>query len=378
MGSVGPAYAGLAVYGRTIMEPTKIKMPKLLIIQPALMHYRQAVYNAVAKRFFVSVVCGGSSVDPEFSNFETTIVPVSRRAGFSWQHGVIPLARKLGPDAVWIAADVNCVSSLILTLWCRLRRIPVILHGQGLVKRSRLAPLREIMLKLWIRLATVYVGYADVCTESLLRAGVPADKLKTISNRLEAPRISDTLHQTSEQGVLFVGRLRSGCEIEMLIGVVQKINADRQIPFLLHIVGAGEDQSVVQEAASRFPWLIWHGEVTSEHELRRIATTCVIGVYPGNSGLSVLTYMQLGLAPIVGDDISRHMGPEPSWVTNNENGWTFSHGDSSSLIETLNEAADSPLLREIRSAALNTFNSLHSTSYGLEMAELILRVRTKI
>lgn len=335
------------------------------------MHYRQPVYNAVAKRFSESVVCGSSSVDPVVSDFETTVVPVTRRAGFSWQHGVVLFARRLAPDAVWIAADINCLSSLALTLWCKSRRIPVILHGQGLVKQSRLAPLREIMLKTWIRLATIYVGYADVCTGSLARAGVSSTKLTTIDNRLEAPVAHNSSDLSSESGVLFVGRLRPGCEIGRLIDAVASINGTRDTPVELHIVGDGEERTAVKNAELLYPWLIWHGEVTAEDELREIARVCAIGVYPGAAGLSVLTYMQLGLAPVVGSDLSKHMGPEPSWVLNNENGWTFDFNSPESLATVLESAFESPQLPKVRNAAMETFNSLHRRSYGTEMADLI-------
>jgi glycosyltransferase involved in cell wall biosynthesis len=344
--------------------------PRLLIIQPALMHYRTLVYNVINQKFDTTVLCSEGAVEGNNQNFGVIEASTIMKFGFTWQRHVTKSAMRLRPHAVWIAADVNVLSSLALVIYCRWRGIKTILHGQGFVKQSRLAWARRWMLKLWIWLADKYVGYTESCTQSLIDAGVTPNKLVTISNRLECSIGSAPLRADSH-GVLFVGRLRPGCRIQWLIKAMADINNFQSFPIPLHIVGDGQEREIVFKLAQTHLWIRSHGAVTDHAEIQSIAEKCSVGAYPGMAGLSVLTYMQNGLAVVVGSDLSKHMGPEPSYVINQYNGWTFDNDNYDNFKDMLEEALDSPKLLNTRKGACATFDQIHRMSYGLEMIQTI-------
>gem|GEM_PF-2528917 len=344
--------------------------PRLLIIQPALMHYRTLVYNVVNQSYDTTVLCSAGSVEGMNQKFPVIEVPVFKILGFTWQRNVIKSLIELRPHAVWIAADVNVLSSLTLVIYCWWRGIATILHGQGLIKQSRMAWLRRVMLKFWISLADRYVGYTEGCTQSLVEAGVNPGKLLTISNRLECASGSARISPDSN-GVLFVGRLRSGCRIDWLVNAMVSINNSRSLPIPLHIIGDGQEGEAVLKMSQTYSWIKSHGSLTDHSEIKSIAEKCSVGAYPGMAGLSVLTYMQNGLAVVVGSDLSNHMGPEPGYVINHYNGWTFEDNNYNNFRHILEEALDSPKLPNIRMAACATFDHLHRISYGEEMGEAI-------
>jgi glycosyltransferase involved in cell wall biosynthesis len=149
------------------------------------------------------------------------------------------------------------------------------------------------------------------------------------------------------------------------------INDSRSVPIQLHIVGDGQEREVVLKLAQTHPWIKSHGAVTDHAEIQSIAENCSVGAYPGMAGLSVLTYMQNGLAAVVGSDLSKHMGPEPGYVINQKNGWTFDNDSYDNFKDTLEEALDSPKLLNARKGARATFDQIHRMSYGLEMVETI-------
>lgn len=345
---------------------------KVLIVQPALLHYRRRVYNALADWCEVTVVTTEGQVDDGWRRFRLHEVACISKLGFHWQRGLPRLLRETAPDAVWLCADVNFLSSLALLVICRRRGIRVILHGQGFVKPSRSAAIRQFLVKTWISLADRYASYAPICTESLLQAGIPADSITTINNRLEPDAVSPAATDSNRPlGVLFVGRLRPGCQIGALIRALEKINRSRDEAVVLHVVGDGELSDLLKAAPS---WIRWHGSVTEEEQLKTIAANCSLGVYPGSAGLSVLTYMQMGLAPIVAADITFHMGPEPSFVVDTQNGWTFDHQTPEDLERVIAAALESPRLAEVCLQAYRTFQDLHRRSYAEEMAELLMEV----
>ena len=94
-----------------------------------------------------------------------------------------------------------------------------------------------------------------------------------------------------------------------------------------------------------------------------------MGVYPGDAGLSVVTYLALGLPVVVHDDLYKHMGPEPSYVSE-ENGKLFTRGDCESLKTSID------ILRSSCRLKLMSLNNLkfYSTINGCEMAPELLNV----
>lgn len=348
----------------------------LLIVQPGLRHYRMPVYKALSRMFSLRITCSEADNDHWFSEENVRKLRTIRYRSFSFQRSLISEYFKFKPDIVWIAADVNMLSSLLLSVVCFFKGTPVILHGQGLVKCSRFPVTRKLLLKNWLKISKLYVAYAEPCLNSLIADEFPHQKMCVINNRFEQ---SASLNETSrnnkgQTGILYIGRLRPGCEIKSLVHALASINRMRDEKIPLHIIGDGEYGSDVRKAALQFSWIHCYGKITSESEISAVTKECSIGVYPGKAGLSVLSYMGHNLGVIVGNDLSMHMGPEPSYVVDGVNGWTFNPSDPKGLEKTLRFALATDNLNQVRKNAIETFNDLHRVSYAGEMAEIIEQV----
>lgn len=349
-------------------------MPSVLIVQPTLKHYRLRVYEALARTFDVHVAA--SEFDREadescrcrFLRAPLVHLPL----GFKWQKGLKSAIERHRIETVWMAADLHYLSSVLLTFWCRWKGVKVVLHGQGLVKQGKSRKARAILLEAWARAAHLYASYGDASSHSLLRAGFPENRLRTLRNRFELPLPIPAfqLHEEARD-LLFVGRLRKGCGIEDLVKQVAELNEEGGPAIHLHVVGEGEEGASLAESARLYPWLKLHGRLTDPRSLEEIAKRCAIGVYPGKAGLSVLTYMGLGLGVIVGDDLEKHMGPEPAYVADEETGWTFRSGDLDALKATIRSALSDPALVRIRRKARRFYEEIHQQSYGEEMAAIL-------
>ncbi|WP_404308817.1 glycosyltransferase [Neorhodopirellula lusitana] len=207
----------------------------------------------------------------------------------------------------------------------------------------------------------------------MLDAGFRADKIICIENRFEnGETMPAPPAPNAKRNIAFIGRLRPGCEIEMLLDALTQINSERIVPVELHVIGDGPSLDQLRTATSDRNWVTWHGEITSQQQIEAIVSDCTIGAYPGRAGLSAIEYMRYGLACVFADDMSYHMGPEPSHVKNGYNGWTFKAESIDDLRDTLAVALNSDRLQESRVNAHSTFQEIHRMSYGDEMAKLLI------
>lgn len=345
---------------------------RVLIVQPAFMHYRKMVYEKVAERFEVEVFC---TVSTESSD-KLKITECQTIEKLHWQKGLMTKVIRTRPDCVWLFSDVRYTSSLLLLVLGRLIGVPIVLHGQGLVKQSKRAFSRKLLLSIWLLFCKKYVAYAEVCRQSMKDLPGFAKKVVTIENRFESgPTVPIDLSQTSKS-LLFVGRLRDGSNLGMLIQCLNKLNLNAVDPVVLEIVGNGPLMAQLRNSFDDCEWIKWHGEITDENAIGEVASRCQFGVYPGRAGLSVLTYLKYGLPVICAGRMEYHMGPEPSMLKEGYNAQFFDAESESSLGDTIRKSFDlSPEERlRFRENAYQSYQDLHRKSYGEEMAEVIASV----
>jgi len=102
-----------------------------------------------------------------------------------------------------------------------------------------------------------------------------------------------------------------------------------------------------------------------------LSKDCKVGVYPGDAGLSIVHYMSLSLVPIVHSDLTKHMGPEPSYIKDNENGLMFIRNDKDSLADIIKKVLiNKELTKKLSKNAFNTYLVLNSPT----MAEKLINI----
>ena len=161
----------------------------------------------------------------------------------------------------------------------------------------------------------------------------------SLLNRFAVPPEEKT---GKERGILFVGRLRSGSGLALLLRVVRRLKEEGDFPFTLHVVGDGEEAAGLRQQAAACNWIIWHGEAYGAR-VSNISRECLFGCYPGNAGLSVVHMMSLSLPVITHDDLSSHEGPEASYICESVTGVLYDHREpEQSLYRSLQRLASAP------------------------------------
>lgn len=350
-------------------------MEKICFIQPLLSEYRLSLYRQIAARckldlFFSRVDrregFGAVSI-PSHENIRgfpiATLWPFGQRIGM-YQVGLLRYLLLDRPSIVITFANPRYLSFWATAVWARMLGIPCYAHGHGLFKKGPHASSAiRIMYRLLLALVTGYICYTETVRQSMTGLCRPS-KLVVADNSLEnlAP-VMPSEKSGREKGILFLGRLRDGCGIDVLIDAVRKLRETYALDVHVHVVGGGSREKEIR--ALEIPWVHLYGEVYDQEEIRRISLDCFAGCYPGDIGLSAVHYMSLSLPVIIHDVLWKH-NPEASYVRDHINGFLFDRESGSDSLKMVIRSAlsDPGRLRLVQEEAYAEFRRLVEPSLG--------------
>lgn len=277
------------------------------------------------------------------------------------QWGVGRYIRRERPNAIMIFGNPRYLSFWTTLLWGKLLGIPVHVHGHGLYKKRHIGAFHRLIMTFLLKLATSYICYAPIVRQSFLDHSFSEQKLSVAHNSLiNRFPVQPREKRGDERGILFIGRLRKGSNVPLLVRVIERLRRVDGFPLRLHVIGTGEETQSVQTETSNFPWVVLHGEIYPQEQIREVSLDCFLGCYPGNAGLSVEHLMSLSLPVITHDDLPAHQGPEPSFVRNGVEGLLYDHRTpEESLYQALKSLATDPLrLARMQHSAFEEYQRL--------------------
>lgn len=356
------------------------KKRSALYIQPLLASYRAELVEKLSRNFSLTILCGNSAANSGFRTIASESAkvieaPMKPLLGgrLLWQHNVRVTLRQEKPELVLACANIRDLTYWWLLFWARRHGVKVFSHGQGLYSKRHIGGLIAWLYRTAAKLSHRYVCYTELSRQTMLAAGCPPEKLAVADNAIRFSADAANMQKTgTEQGVLFVGRLRKQCNLEQLVDAVTRLRT-RHPEVVLHVVGSGELEA---DYRARFDqvWVIFHGAVYDDARILEISRDCRVGCYPGNAGLSVVHYFALRLPPVVHSDMPAHMGPEPSYVLEGVNGMLFPREKKSSgILAALEKIWDMPAARylELSAAAFAKYEHLNSPSMGQKMVSIL-------
>lgn len=309
---------------------------KLAVIQPHLTNASQEMFLELSQHCALDLVV---SPAPAGSGFAVAPLPGSPRIRLFSGPTFMPLGKNFGwiqwsavkymlrqrPGAVLVNANPRYLTFWMTLLWAKVRGIPAYAHGHGFYRRGRIGGAYRMMMRVMLELLTSYVCYAPIVREAFLENGFSGAKLTVAHNSLINRFPVRPREKTGEErGILFIGRLRAGNRLELLMRVLERIRREDGLPLELHVIGDGEQREGLEARARDWPWVRFHGASYDGGEIRRISLACFAGCYPGIAGLSVIHMMSLSLPVVTHNDLRGH-GPEPSFIRDGVNGLLFDH-----------------------------------------------------
>jgi glycosyltransferase involved in cell wall biosynthesis len=357
-------------------------VPTVFYVQPLIARYRIEVIEALSNVFKVKLFASSDGVEqrgfsreqPVCEEFIETSISRLFVSRINMQARVVGRIVRDRPAAIVIFADVTYLSLWLALVVGRTLRIPVLIHGQGLYRHKKAGLVRTLCYRTIVALSALYICYSDASKRSLEQVGCAGSKLVVASNSLRVAHTVDPSEKTgTELGVLFLGRLRDGSNVEFLIKAVEQARC-QGYQIVLHVVGDGEHRERIQRTYADRAHLIWHGGVFDERDIASISRACRIGCYPGAAGLSVVHMFGLSLPPLVHDQLSLHMGPEPEYVERGLNGFLYPHeGGVDALASMLKHVWNLPpeSIKAMAAAAFSKYQQLNSPTLGQRMAEIV-------
>jgi glycosyltransferase involved in cell wall biosynthesis len=361
-------------------------MKKICFIYPYITSYIIPLIDGMSENVYVDFICSPNPSGSGFGQFDQnttgncrwikvdTFFPFGDRFGM-YQKGLIHHIILTRPDAVVIFANPRYISFWLVLLLGRVLKIPIYPRGHGLYKKFNVGFIHKLIFTLILRLGTKYICYTPSVYNSLLPYAPNKRALGIGYNTIYSHKSIPPLEKNSqEDGILFIGRLRERCGIEILIQAIEMLYQTGNTNIKLHVIGGGVKSDLVKQKSQCRPWLIYHGIVFDEEKISSISKHCRIGCYAGDTGLSIVHMMSLSLPPLTHLHLESHMGPEPSYIKHRINGWFY---EPAYNIEGLKNAIQElwSLTKEdmniLQSNAFNTYQQLCDPPFHTRMLKLI-------
>lgn len=342
-----------------------LKDGSIILVQPVVPTYRIGFFGRLAEAYGTRFTVFASATDMGVLTssrkrpaWEARLGPIRRIfPGVEWQQGIFGI--KIKPeDIVVVSGAPRCLSNIALLVKAKCRGARTVWWGHYWSSTSKWwrAALRMPLMSLAD--GVIFYTEHEVAEYRSRFPGKANRAIFALNNGIETSEIVNfrVRYDPSKRirHLLFIGRLVDKAELETLFLAL----ADPRCSTLtLDIIGGGEAEARWRSLSTRLgisDRIVWHGGISNEQEIARIANRCRLFVYPGPVGLSLIHAFSYGLPAVVHDDRWTH-GPEFAALKIGRNGFTFLKGNSASLAQVLDEMLSDPArLSDLSAAALET------------------------
>jgi glycosyltransferase involved in cell wall biosynthesis len=363
---------------------TRSRAKRVCVVQPILSNYSLPVFMELSEHCEIDLLYSAAPPQsgfgqvslPDGPNIRSFPVaafkPLGNRLGI-FHRGLLRHIFRQRPDVLLLSANMRNLSFWGAVLCGRFFGIPVYAHGHGPFRKKGIGVAYRGAMQTLLRLVTSYICYAPAVRQSFIDYGFDDKKLTVAHNSVvNAFPVRPEEKKGNEKGILFIGRLRQGSNLQLLLRVVAKMRENDNLPIFLHVIGAGEEAAGLREKVRDCPWVELHGEVYDANKIREVSLDCFLGCYPGDAGLSVVHMMSLSLPVVTHNDLHAH-GPEPSFIRDGVSGVLYDHADpEQSLYRVLRSlASDQERLARMQRDAFADYQSLSHPSLAARLWAII-------
>lgn len=350
---------------------------KILLVQPIVPHYRVKIFSNLAK--YVDLTIASEDLNNQKGFISKKIsknikIIKSKKINFFlfFQTNIIKNIIKNKYDKVILSCDIKNMTNFFVLILCKILNIKCFIWGHGLFGKSKKIP-KSLIYRFYYffinYFITKYIAYNKYSKDTLLKV-LGKKKIIVIDNTLEKKFIFIKKNY-KEKNILFVGRLRNRCMLNILIKAMVIINRKFK-NIRLEIIGYGNLFDEYKSLAKKLNInCIFYKQKTN---FKKISKKCFLGVYPGDAGLSVVEYMMLNLPVIKHDIMDEHMGPETSYIRNNYNGLTYKKGSVEDLANNILKIfLNKKLRKKFSKNSYKTIVKINKKPFSKKFADILVR-----
>ncbi|MBI1195104.1 MAG: glycosyltransferase [Gammaproteobacteria bacterium] len=285
-----------------------------------------------------------------FTEAKTHIFRLFLLPALYWQPRAVTTVWSENPDIIIALGSPYSITAWVLLLIGRIRKIPVLLWGHGLLQDEH-GP-KWWQRSVLYRLATGQLLYGERARELLVKKGFDENSLFVVYNSLDfdaqrcvASEIGEdeilafraSLSVGANEGlVVFTGRLQKTKRLDLLIRALAALAAaDQRVHVAL--VGEGDEEIALRDLAMELGLMSqvhFLGSSYDERFLGVVISASDASVIPSGAGLSVMHALVYG-TPVILHDRTEYHGPEWEAVTERETGFFYHYGNIDDLSEKI-------------------------------------------
>jgi glycosyltransferase involved in cell wall biosynthesis len=313
--------------------------PRVVIVERQLLLYRVALYERLRKLLerkgidFQLLIGEGTSEEKKKQN-ETALewtISIPTRYFFAQKICWQPFGSYAnGADLVVVMHENKLIYNLWLLSFGRPRRLAFWGHGRNM-QSNRPNGLKERFKRWTIKKADWWFSYTKSSAVLIQNAGFPSACTTVVENAVDTSEMEKLCAEISVKELqflreklglgdgpigLYLGSLYREKRLDFLLDAVQRIR--EKIPgFQLLVVGAGTEQTMIEDAALKYSWLHYMGPLQHREKAQALRLADVM-LNPGAVGLGIQDSFVSG-APMFTTDCGLH-GPEISYLKSGQNG----------------------------------------------------------
>lgn len=258
-----------------------------------------------------------------------------------WQVGLIRAVFRNKSD-VWVfLGQFSFISTWGALLIARILGKKTYLWTHGIYGNEGF--FKKTLRLFFYRLADGLLLYGDYSKKLLIEAGFPESSLHVVYNSLDYEQQKDFRdskrdtdislvrerifgsNNTNTPYVIFIGRLTSVKQLDMLIESISKLRLEHEVPVNCLLVGDGPERSALESLAADFEvseYIRFYGACHDEEMLSDLIYAAEVCVAPGNVGLTAMHSLVYGTPVVTHDEKSWQM-PEFEAITAGRTGSFF-------------------------------------------------------
>lgn len=344
------------------------QLPRVAIQYNCMPHYRARIFELLSgtkdAEFFViadsqpdtpflEVVDANRSKAVRHIHAATRVIRIGPFMTLFWQAGALKIVRGLKPDVLVTLGSPYSLTAWALCIYGRLRGIPVLLWGHGLLQEER-GP-RWWLRRLFYTLAAGQLLYGDYAKQLLIRQGFRSDSLYVVYNSLDydiqqtiaseigpadCERFRRSLNMADDERlIVFTGRLQPVKRLDLLLQAVAKL-ADTGRRIHVALVGEGVERARLVQLAERLQIadrIHFLGASYDERHLGLVLSASDLSVIPSGAGLSVMHALTFGTPVLIHDKVELHF-PEWEAVQNGITGFFYRYNDTTDMAAKIDQA----------------------------------------
>ena len=258
-----------------------------------------------------------------------------------WQKGVLKILTKKA-NAVTFLGEMSIISTWIVSLLLRIKKVKVIFWGHGLYGKD--SGFKKIIRILFLKIANHNLVYEKYAKALMVKNGFKNSKISVVYNSInyyEQLNLFNNLEKNNSEKIfnddapvlLFIGRLTKEKKIDQLIETTIILN--KKSNYNLIIIGDGEMRKSLEVKAKNLIDInrcIFYGECYDEIKISKLLYNSDLTISPGNVGLTAIHSLSFGTPVCSHSNLDTQM-PEVESIIDGVNGFLFIENNISSMVK---------------------------------------------